>query len=164
MPERQINNPTGAFNIGGSWLIDEPNVVGRTVAGLAAGAITAGQVVALSTTEATSPGGPAVVVAATNQNLNSVVGIAIESAVAGQSCEVAVGDGTVVYGASKDTGSTIAQFDRLTISSTTTGGLVTVSAATAVSQIKDVGIIYAVAMVANAVTTGTAIDVMLIRW
>ncbi len=164
MPVRAINNPTRAFSTGTYPSTAAPNVSdGPTVACSADSAVTTGiafgQVVACSTTEGLD--GPRVVVAATNQNVASLVGVAIEPANSGQSVEVAV-QGATVYGAAKDTGSAISQFDFLTISATTTGALTTISGATAITTVAGLGKIVAVA-VAAAITTAAVVDVMMVR-
>ena len=152
MPNAQIMNPAGAYGYATSAQEGQSEANAEMVCQTA---ITAKQVVALSTTEAQ------IVPAATNQNNNSIVGVALYAGSAGNPILVATHG--PVYSVQKDTGTNIAQFDRLTISATNTATLTNVSNATAVTQIKDVGMIVGVAMAA-ATTGATTVDVFLTRW
>jgi len=144
MPNAQITNPAGAF---GAVLTADNQAT--MVSAVCAAAISNKAIVALSTTEAQ------IVTAATNQNIPSVVGAAVETGVAGNPIMVAVLG--PVYSVLKDTGTNIAQFDRLTISATNTGTLTNVSAATAITQVGDTGKVIAIAMAAS-VTAATTVD------
>lgn len=149
MPSAQIINPAGLW--GGTSQSDGQ---GDCVSLVCATTVTAKSVVALSTDSGK------IVTAATNQSMPSVVGVALNPGVAGNPCLVEVMG--MVYGVLKDTGTIIAQFDRLTISATNTGTVTNISAATAVTQVKDTGLIIGVAMAA-AVTLATTVDMFLIR-
>lgn len=149
----QITNPAGVWG-------ETTQALGQgdgIVSAVAATAITAKTVVALSTTEAN------IVPAATNQATDSIVGIAIEAASSGNPCLVCTSG--PVYGVAKSTAAAdnIAQFDRLTISSTTTAAVALLASTTAVTQIKDIGSVVGIAMAA-ATTGATTVDVWVVRW
>lgn len=145
-----ITNPAGVWGA-----TSQSDGQGPLVEHVAATTITAKSVVALSTTSGQ------VVVAATNQNVASLVGVNLSAGVGGNPvmCQV-LGP---CYGVRKDTGSEIAQFDRLVISATNTGTVTALSSATAITQLKDTGLVIGVAMAA-AVTLATTVDVFLIRF
>lgn len=148
---------TQLHNKAGAWGADVSAMDGQgyTEPMVAATAITAKTIVALSTTSAQ------VVPCATNQDLGSIVGIAVNSAAAGQIVNVQMLGS--VYGVAKSTAAAdnFAQFDRVTFSATTTAAAALLSDATAVTQIKDVGVI-GVALAA-ATTGATTMNVMVRR-
>lgn len=151
MPVTQLHNKAGV------WGADVTTMEGQgyTEPMVAATAVTAKTIVALSTTAGQ------VVPCATNQDLGAVVGIAVNGAAAGGIVNVLlIGS---IYGVAKSTAAAdnFAQFDRVTFSATTTAAAALLSDATAVTQIKDVGVI-GVALAA-ATTGATTMNVMIRR-
>lgn len=152
MPLGQIVNPAGVWGAPTTALGQ-----GLEYEALAAGTIAAGQIVALSTTEAQ------IVAAATNQAAVSLIGVALSAAVAGQT--VLVVTGGPAYGVLKGTAAAdnFAQFNLATISSTTTGGATVLNTTTAITQYAALGQVIGIAMAA-AVTTATTVDLWIVRY
>lgn len=150
--------PQGSLqNVNGAWGGDTQNT-GQAYATPypAATTVSAGYVVALSTTTAQ------VTHAATNQAIASVLGIALSAASAGQVVQV-IGDGPA-FNVKKDTSASVVQFDLLTIAATDTGTLTPLGATTAITQMKDIGKVVAIAMAAAITTASTISAVKVIRW
>lgn len=153
MPDAALQNPGGVW---GQTVADMTGQ-GYTQPMVAATAVTAKTIVALSTTSAQ------VVPCATNQAVSSVLGIAMETVAAGQTVNVRmIGP---VYGVAKSTAAAdnFAQFDRVTYSATTTAAAALLSSATAVTQVKDTSQILGVVLAA-ATTGATTCNIMLIHW
>lgn len=151
MPQGELQNVAGA------WGGDTQNSgQGYSTPMVAAAAISAGYVVAASTTTAQ------VVHAATNQNILSVLGVALSAAASGQVVQV-VSSG-LAYNVKKDTSAQVAQFDRLTIAATDTGTLTPIAATAAITQQVDIGKVVAVALVAAITTASTIGVVRIVRW
>lgn len=147
----------GLYNPAGVWgSTSEYNGQGYTQPMVAATAITAKTIVALSTTAGQ------VVPCLTDMDKGAVLGVAMEGVAAGQTVMVRILG--PVFGVAKSTAAAdnFAQFDRVTFSATTTAAAALLSDATAVTQAKDVG--NSIGIVMAAATTGaTTCNIFLVR-
>ena len=152
MADSIIKNPGAAFGQAKTTISSATAVADM----VAESAVTAGSLVALTGTAASSGN---VIPAATGTAPERVIGVALETRAAGQVVQVAVLG--PVFNVKTEASAAIALGDRLTRSGTTAGGVVTLANATGVTTVAGLGQVVGIAMSAAA---NNLVDMFVVKY
>jgi len=155
MPTPQLQNSAGAFGLSGLGTYTGDDRWEAVETFIASTTITRGDIVALSTSSGY------VIDCLTNTTENKMVGIAAASATAGQEIPVVIAG--PFYGAKKDNTVAVTAGDAVGRSAAVTASVLSISAATAVTQLKDTGRVIGVVM-ANQTAGDATADIFVCRF